>query len=202
MLSDRERRLLSNLEQQLEVGDPNLAQQLEGADSEARAQVCRNRRQEAILGLLLLSAAFALLFGSSGTVVALLIIAGTMALVLYFHRHESMVQRSGTARTRDRSPLRQPLQPSVTRPTSSPPRRPGWQGRGSRLCCCGRLGRWRCPRWRAADQVLGVQPWFVVHRVEQLPNRLRFRRPEPSIRYTEASLAVAMKLGEEPYAQS
>jgi Flp pilus assembly protein TadB len=81
MLSDRERQLLTDIEQQLRIEDPSLAHKFEGAASPVRAG--HQRLIATALGVLALLAAFALLFGSPGMAVAFALIAGTIALLWY-----------------------------------------------------------------------------------------------------------------------
>ena len=81
MLSDRERQLLTDIEQQLRIEDPSLAYKFEGAARPARAG--HQRLIATALGVLALLAAFAVLFGSPGMAVALALIAGTIALLWY-----------------------------------------------------------------------------------------------------------------------
>jgi Flp pilus assembly protein TadB len=81
MLSDRERQLLTDIEQQLQIEDPSLAHKFEGAARPVRAG--HQRLIATALGVLALLAAFALLFGSPGMAVAFALIAGTIALLRY-----------------------------------------------------------------------------------------------------------------------
>jgi Protein of unknown function (DUF3040) len=79
MLSDRERQLLTDIEQQLRIEDPSLADKFEGASRQARAG--HQRLIATALGVLVLLAAFAILFGSPGMAVAFALIGGTIALL-------------------------------------------------------------------------------------------------------------------------
>ena len=81
MLSDRERQLLTDIEQQLRIEDPSLAYKFEGAARPARAG--HQRLIATALGVLALLAACAVLFGSPGMAVAFALIAGTIALLWY-----------------------------------------------------------------------------------------------------------------------
>lgn len=81
MLSDRERQLLTDIEQQLRTEDPSLAYKFEGAARPAPAG--HQRLIATALGVLALLAACAVLFGSPGMAVAFALIAGTIALLWY-----------------------------------------------------------------------------------------------------------------------
>jgi Flp pilus assembly protein TadB len=81
MLSDRERQLLTDMEQHLRIEDPSLAHKFEGAARPARSG--HHRLFATALGVLALLAAFAVLFGSPGMAVAFALIAGTIALLRY-----------------------------------------------------------------------------------------------------------------------
>jgi hypothetical protein len=81
MLSDRERQLLTDIEQQLGIEDPSLAYRFEGAAIPARTG--HQRLIATALGVLALLAAFAILFRSPGMAVAFALIAGTIALLWY-----------------------------------------------------------------------------------------------------------------------
>ena len=81
MLSDRERQLLTDIEQQLRIEDPSLAYKFEGVTRPARAG--HQRLIATALGVLALLVAFAILFGSPGMAVAFALIAGTIALLSY-----------------------------------------------------------------------------------------------------------------------
>jgi hypothetical protein len=81
MLSDRERQLLTDIEQQLRIEDPSLADKFEGGARPARAG--HQRLVATAVGVLALLAAFALLFGSPGMAVAFALIAATIALLWY-----------------------------------------------------------------------------------------------------------------------
>ena len=81
MLSDRERQLLTDIEQQLQIEDPSLAHKFEGGARPAPAG--HQRLVATALGVLALLAGFAVLFGSPGIAVAIALIAGTIALLKY-----------------------------------------------------------------------------------------------------------------------
>jgi Flp pilus assembly protein TadB len=81
MWSDRERQLMTDIEQQLRIEDPSLADKFEGAARQARAG--HQRLIATALGVLVLLAAFAILFGSPEMAVAFGLIAGTIALLWY-----------------------------------------------------------------------------------------------------------------------
>lgn len=81
MLSDRERHLLTDMERQLQTDDPSLVRMFAGAAGRPRAR--RARLLELAMGVLILLAAFALLFGSAGAAVGIGLIAGTLTLVRY-----------------------------------------------------------------------------------------------------------------------
>jgi Flp pilus assembly protein TadB len=77
MLSDRERQLLTDIEQQLQIEDPSLAH------NARPARAGHQRLIATALGVLALLAALAVLFGSPGMAVAFALIAGTIALLWY-----------------------------------------------------------------------------------------------------------------------
>lgn len=81
MLSDRERRLLSALERRLTDEDPTLVRKFH--DNGAAHPMRWNWLLETALGLLVLLAALALLFGSSSALLLSVCAAWVVALIRY-----------------------------------------------------------------------------------------------------------------------